>query len=394
MKKITYLLVLLVVLSACNSAKRAQKNIAMGNYEQAIDIAIDHLQRDQTRNRGQEQILILQEAFNKIKLRDKKRIRFLEREKNASNSIEIYNTYQKLDRIQNRIQPLLPLYHEELGKNVEFEFTDYSTAILNAQDQLVDFYYNEAINLLNTREKFSARQAYEDLQKLESIRPNHKDTRNLIDEAYFLGTDFVMVNIQNQTGFVIPKQVQEALTDFNTYGLDDKWTQYHTNLEPDLDYDFEMLIDFINFGFSPDQLREKEIQLKDEVVDGWRYKTDARGNFVKDDEGNRIKEDVYVDVEGVLLQSIQRKSVAVEARVIFNDLKANQKINTIPLMSEFVFENSYAQFQGDARVLNDDEKRMLKNRPVPFPTNERMLIDASDDIKTQLKSIIQRNKIR
>ena len=394
MKKILLLCTVLLVLASCNSAKKAQKKIAMGNYEQAIDIAINHLQRDQTRSRGQEQILILQEAFTKLTVRDKKRIRFLEREKNDANIIEIYNTYQKLDRIQNRIQPLLPLYHQGLATNVEFNFTDYSSAILEAQDELVEFYYQEANMLLNSREKFSARQAFDDLQELQSIRPNYKNTVKLIDEAYFLGTDFVIVSIENQTGFVIPQQLQDVITDFNTYGLNDKWTQYHTNLETDLDYDFGLLIDFTNFNFSPDQLREREIQLQDEIVDGWKYKTDARGNYIKDDEGNRIKEDIYVEVEGVLIKSVQRKAVMVEARVIYQDLKANQQINSFPLASEFIFENVFASFQGDARVLNDEERQLLQNRAVPFPSNERMLIDASEEIKANLKSILNRNKLR
>ena len=394
MKKILLLCTVLLVLVSCNSAKKAQKKIAMGNYEQAIDIAINHLQRDQTRSRGQEQILILQEAFTKLTVRDKKRIRFLEREKNDANIIEIYNTYQKLDRIQNRIQPLLPLYHQGLATNVEFNFTDYSSAILEAQDELVEFYYQEANMLLNSREKFSARQAFDDLQELQSIRPNYKNTVKLIDEAYFLGTDFVIVSIENQTGFVIPQQLQDVITDFNTYGLNDKWTQYHTNLETDLDYDFGLLIDFTNFNFSPDQLREREIQLQDEIVDGWKYKTDARGNYIKDDEGNRIKEDIYVEVEGVLIKSVQRKAVMVEARVIYQDLKANQQINSFPLASEFIFENVFASFQGDARVLNDEERQLLQNRAVPFPSNERMLIDASEEIKANLKSILNRNKLR
>lgn len=394
MKKKLYFLFIVISLVSCNSAKKAQRNMAMGNFEQAIDIAINHLQRDQTRNRGQEQMLILEEAFDKLKFRDKKRIRFLEREKNQANIIEIYNTYLKLDRIQNQIQPLLPLYHEGEGRNINFDFIDYSTAILNAQDELVEFYYAEATTLLGTQEKFSARKAFDDLQELERLRPNYKNTRQLINDAFYMGTDFVIASVQNQTNFVIPKQVEEAITDFNTFGLDDKWTQYHSTVEPGLDYDYELIIDFMDFLFSPDQLRERETPLKDEVVDGWRYKTDARGNFIRDEKGNKIKEDVFVEVEGVLLQSIQMKSVAVEARVVFQDLKANQTINTFPLASEFIFENVYAQFQGDARVLNDEEKAMTRNRPVPFPSNERMLIDASEDIKAKLKSIIKRNRIR
>ncbi len=394
MKKIICICFVLASLLSCNSAKQAQKKMAMGNYEQAIDIAIRHLQRNQTRSNSQDQMLILQEAFSKLKVRDRKRIKFLEREKNDANIIEIYNTYQKLDRIQNRISPLLPLYHEGLAKNINFDFTDYSTSILEAQDELVAFYYNEATLLLNSREKFSARKAFEDLQALQQLRPNYRNTNQLIEDALFLGTDFVIVSVENQTGFVIPEQLQEEILDFNTYGLNDKWTQYHTTTEPGLDYDFGLLIDFTNFNFSPDQLRERELQLKEQVVDGWRYKTDSRGNYVTDENGNKIKEDILVDVEGILLESIQRKSVMAEANVIYQDLKANQRINSFPLVSEFIFENVFGTFQGDARVLSDEQRQLVKNSAVPFPSNERMLIDASQEIKSQLKSILNRHKLR
>lgn len=394
MKKILYFSILCLVVFGCNSAKKAQRNLMMGNFEQAIEIAINHLQRDQTRSRSQEQMLILQDAFAKLTEREQKRIRFLEREKNQANSVEIYNTYLNLDRIQNQISPLLPLYHEGLGKQINFQMEDYSSEILQAQDEVVNYYYKEAIALLNAEDKFSARKAFDDLQKLERIRPNYKDTRVLTDEAYFIGTDFVLVQVQNQTPFVVPQQLQEALTDFNTFGLDDKWTAYHQQAEAQLDYDYEININFINFAFSPDQLREREISLKEQVVDGWRYKTDARGNYITDDKGNKIKEDILVEAEGILLQSIQMKSVAVEAKVIYADVKANRQLNSFPLVSEFVFENNYGQFQGDARVLSDEQRLLLKNRPVPFPSNERMLIDASQDIKERLKTIIKRNRIR
>lgn len=392
-KYISYLLICFFILS-CSSSRRAERQVLLGNFEQAIDIAISNLQRNKTNRRAQQQMLILEDAFAKMKIRDKNRIKFLEKERLPVNTVEIYRTYEKLNTIQDRIRPLLPLYNNNLGRDMNFQMTDLSRQIIEARDNVAEYFYQEALELLSYGDKMSARKAYEDLTELESIRPNYKNTRELLNEAFLMGTDFVLVSIVNGTDFVIPRPVQELLLDFNTFGLNDRWTQYHAEEERGLDYDYGIRIEFMNFLFSPDMLREREVKLEDEVVDGWEYQRDARGNFVLDDKGERIRVNNYVKVSGILYKSIQQKSVAVEARVIYRDLKLGQNINTFPLASEFIFENVFGSFQGDARVLNDDEKRIIRNAGVPFPSNERMLIDAGEEIKQNLRNIIYRNRIR
>lgn len=382
------------LLVSCNSSKRAQRQMLSGNFEQAIDIAVSNLQRNKTNRRAQDQMLLLEEAFSKMQLRDKRRVKFLEKERLPVNTVEIYRTYERLNRTQERILPLLPLYHQGQNREMNFQINDYSNQIIEARDNVAEYFYQEALELLSYGDKMSARKAHEDLLELESIRPNYKNTRELINDAFFMGTDFVLVSITNSTNFVIPQPVQELLLDFNTFGLDDRWTQYHNEEEQGLDYDYGIRIDFMNFLFSPDMLREREVKLEDEVVDGWRYAKDGRGNFILDDKGNKVREDIYVTVGGTLFETIQQKSVAVEARVIYRDFKSNQNINTFPLASEFIFENVFGSFQGDARVLNDEQKRLIKNRGVAFPSNERMLIDAGEEIKQNLRTIIYRNRVR
>lgn len=392
MKKIL-LLVGIILLASCNSAKRAQRELSTGNYVKSINIAVNQLQRNKTNRRAQQQMLILEEGFQKLKQRDKKRIKFLQRENVASNSVEIHDLYVQLNEIQNKIRPLLPLQNESQSRQMQFEFLDLDQKIIEARDQMLTYLYDEANLLLNTGDKFSAREAFEDLQRIEQLRPNFKDTRQMLNEAKLMGTDFVLVTLINTTDFVIPNRVQNMLLDFNTYGLADQWTAYHTERQQNLDYDYGIRIQFTDFVFSPDRLREREINLEEEVVDGWEYKKDSRGAYVRDEDGNRIKVNNYVTVSGLLLESLQQKSVAVQAQVIYRDIKARQNINSFPLASEFVFENISAVFQGDARVLSDEDKVILNNRPVPFPSNEQMLIDAGEEIKQNLKDILVRNKL-
>lgn len=391
MKK-ALLLITIILVSSCNSAKRAQRELSTGNYVKSINIAVNQLQRNKTNRRAQRQMLILEEGFQKLKQRDKKRIKFLQRENIASNSVEIHDLYVQLNDIQNKIRPLLPLQNESQSRPMQFEFLDLDQKIIDAREEMVSYLYEEANLLLNTGDKFSAREAYNDLNRIESLRPNFRNTRQMLNEARLLGTDFILVTLLNTTDFTIPNRVQNMLLDFNTYGLDNEWTAYHTERNQDLDYDYGIRIQFTDFLFSPDMLREREIVLEEEVVDGWEYKKDARGAFIRDNEGNRIKENVYVTVSGVMIQSLQQKSVAVQAQVVFRDIKSGQNINNFPLASDFVFENISGVFQGDARVLSDEDKALLNNRPVPFPSNEQMLIDAGEEIKQNLKAILVRNK--
>lgn len=382
------------LLFSCNSSKRAQRQMLSGNFEQAIDISVSNLQRNTTNRRAQDQMLLLEEAFSKMQLRDKRRVKFLEKEKLPVNNVEIYRIYERLNRTQERITPLFPLYHEGQRREMNFQINDYTNQIIEARDNVAAYFYQEALELLSYGDKLSARKAHEDLVELESIRPNYKNTRELINDAFFMGTNFVLVSITNSTNFVIPQPVQELLLDFNTFGLDDRWTQYHNEQEQGLDYDYGIRIEFMNFLFSPDMLREREVKLEEEVVDGWRYAKDARGNFILDEKGNKVKEDIYKTVDGTLFETIQQKSVAIEARIIYRDFRTNQNINTFPLASEFIFENVFGSFHGDARVLTDEQKRLIKNRGVAFPPNERMLIDAGEQIKQNLRTIIYRNRIR
>jgi hypothetical protein len=56
--------------------------------------------------------------------------------------------------------------------------------------------------------------------------------------------------------------------------------------------------------------------------------------------------------------------------------------------SGFVFENVFGTFRGDKRALLDEDRRIIRNRMIPFPPNEQMVYDTGEDLKFKLKKII------
>lgn len=379
---------------SCSSVKHSQQALNEGNYNEAMTIAIGKLQKDKTRKSNQEYILILESAFKKITEANKKRIAFLKKEGNPANTVEIYNLYKNLTYIQDRIRPLLPLYIEKANREAKFRFNNYTDGLINSKNAYADFLYNQAVSLMLNSDKYSYRNAYTSLLELQRLSPAYKDTEQLLKEAHYKGTDFVLVGLRNQTPYVIPKRLEEELLSFNTYGLNDLWTEYHASRTNDFNYDFEVNLNFREIHISPERILKREIPMEAEILDGYTYKKDRRGDFVLDSLGNKIKIEHYITAKGTMYKTIQSKSLALQGKVDYLDLHKEQLLNSYPLETEFVFENVFARFKGDERLLSKEDKQLLNNHFVPFPSNEQLLIDASADIKSRLTPILKQSHFR
>lgn len=393
MKKILPIIILALIVSSCSSVKKTQEALNMGDYDAAINKAIQKLRNDKEKKRNQPYIVMLEDAFEKATSRDLKQISFLKKDGNPANFESIFELYSNLIMIQEQIRPLLPLYNQEKGGYANFKLNDYSNDIIDAKNKLSDYLYTNASNLLtNSSSKFDYRKAYSDLKYLDQINPNYKDVLQKLEEAHFKGTDFVRVSMYNDTKMVIPQRLEDELLNFNTYGLNDIWTVYHNNSVKEVKYDYEMDVSFKDISISPEQVHEKEVIKEKEIVDGWEYVKDKRGNVAKDSLGNDIKVDIIKNVRCVFYEFSQFKAVKVSGSVVFKNLNTKQIVNSYPLISEFIFEHLYADYDGDKRALDRPFIKLLKAKSVPFPSNEQMVYDAGEDLKNRLKNIIIKHK--
>ena len=387
------ILLIVVLLFSCSSVKKTQEDLNTGNYEAAINKSLVKLADNKSKKGNQDYIYLLEDAFEKNSKRELKRIDFLKQEGNPANAEKIYHTYVRLNSIQERITPLLPLQIYDEDRNASFQFKKYKTDIINSKNELSAYLYENASNLLNTAKyKNEYRKAYEDFTYLSELSPNYKDTRDKIEESYQKGLDFVNVKLFNNTDKIIPTDLEEDLLNFNTYGLNDLWTTYHTNPQNNIKYDYDMLLEFININISPEHVNEKQIIKEKQIKDGWKYLLDDNGNAVKDSLGNQIKVDKFRTVRCNFYKFTQHKDVQISGNISYVDLKTNQQINSYPLTSGFVFEHIYANYDGDKRALENDLIRFLSARSVQFPSNEQMVYDAGEDLKNNIKNIIRRHK--
>jgi hypothetical protein len=296
MQKITLFVSILFLAFSCG-VKTTQSLLSDGNYDGAIDRAVEALKTKKDSKGKQDYVYLLEEAFAKAKDRDLRSLELMEKEKNPANLERIYNTYVQLTNRQEKIRPLLPLQLLKQGKNAQFPFDNYSDQIVSSKNALSKYLYDNAVVLLKSANKLDSRKAYDDLAYIESINPNYKNAKKLMDDAQFKGTDFVNVYATNETEMVIPKQLQNDLLDFSTYGLNDKWTVYHSVKQKNVKYDYGLILNFREIYISPEQIKEKEFIKEKQIKDGVKTLFDSKGNPVKDSLGRPVKVDNFKTIK-------------------------------------------------------------------------------------------------
>ncbi|WP_298533748.1 hypothetical protein [uncultured Algibacter sp.] len=386
MKKLLLLTAITVIVFACSTRKQVEKAVNIGNYDQAINTALRKLRTNKNKKRNYDYVIMLQDAYYKVVERDLGSIAHLNKDDNPEAFVSVYELYKGLDARQEAIKPILPLYVN--GKKVPFKLNNYSDHILKSRDKASDYLFEKGLALLENEDKTSIREAYNTLEYLQDINPNYENTNELLNEAHQRGMDYILVSINNETEQVIPKRLEDDLLSVDTYGLNKFWSTYHVNKISNLNYDYTLELNLKQINISPEQIKEREFVREKEIVDGWQYVLDDAGNVAKDTLGNDIKVDKLVNIQCRYFETIQTKSSQVIGDVVFKDLRSNQILNKFPIDSQFVFEYIYATSRGDKRALLQNDIGYLENRRVPFPNNEQMVYDTGEDLKLQLKSII------
>ncbi len=393
MKKITLLLSLLILMGSCG-VKNTRALLSDGDYDAVINRAIEELRSNKKAKSKQDYVYLAEEAFAKGKERDVREIELLIKEGNPAKLEQIYSTYLKLNNRQERIRPLLPLRLIKERREALFPFENYSESIINSKNNLSKYLYDNSKALLLTKDKMSARRAFDDLAYLENINPGYKEVKKLMEEAQFKGTDFISVYTKNETNMTIPTRLQNDLLDFSTFGLNDKWTVYHSTKQKGINYDYELIVNFRQINISPEQVKEKEFIKEKQVKDGLKTLLDTRGNIVKDSLGKPIKVDNFKTIRVNIYEFRQFKSCQITAKVDYIDFNSNQLVDAFPITSEFIFENIYANYNGDKAACEENYLTYFSKKAVAFPNNEQMIYDTGEDLKAKLKDIITKNRFR
>ncbi len=375
---------LLLISFGCSPIKKINNNVVSGEFDKAINKTISELKKIKNKKKKIQYELILKDIYNRAVVNSKDKISRFKKDGNPEFFDDIYFEYDKLIKRQNKLKNLS-------SERLNFNFENYDSELINFRYKTSDYFLKISNSFISNNNKFDYRKAYNYLTVIESINPNYLDTRSLIKLCLLKGKDYILLNVLNESKSVLFEDLEKDILNIKGYDLNSTWKSFFTKNDSfEGTYDFYIDLAFKSFIISPERLVQKEGFSEKNIVDGLTYKLDDEGNVMKDSLGNDIKVDKLIKISVKSIESIQSKSAKVLAEIRFIDKKKNI-IEKFPLESEFWFRNRFLEYDGDKRVLTKEQIKLSKNRFMPFPPDEVLIFNNSENIKRKMKRIIYKS---
>ncbi len=377
----TLFIIIALTFTGCISSK---KLLQQEEYDLAISNSVHKLKRKPDKEK---EINILSQAYKLANQKDLDNITFLKKTGEPDIWDKIFSTYFSMKIRQEKVK-VLP---QSLLDLIGYKYVNYDEEIIEAKKKAAAYYYTYAQTLLKENLRSKARLAYDDLQKVKEYYNSYKDTDSLMSVAIEKGTANVLFKIKNQSPILLPADFEAELTKISMTDLNKLWINYDVNEVKSRSYAYVILVNIKGIDVSPESVKEIHYTETREVADGFTYKLDDKGNVVKDSLGNDIKVPKYRTLRCEVIETQKKKSAIITGTIDYINNETNQLIKTDPVTAQTFFENSYFATNGDILALKDETKNKLNNKPMPFPPNPAMIIQAGGIMKGMVKDIIWKN---
>lgn len=382
-------LVFLLVFSNCRSA---EKFVERGDYDGAIDFTIQKLSGK--KKKKTELVQGLELAFAKAQERDQAKISQLLSAGEPSNWLKVNELYRQMERRQNRVKPLVPLVATD-GYMAEFAFIEVEKLENESRHKAANYLFAKAKSLLaraeNTGDRPAAREAYEDLRRIENYVANYDGQRELLKTARELGTTHILFSMKNESFRILPIGLEDRLLEVGQRELNTEWRQFELQARPGIEYDYKVVFELETIDISPERVHERSYEEESRIEDGWEYVLDNKGNVKKDSCGNDIRVKKWAIIRARVLEIHQEKAARVAGEIKIFD-RNGLLLDRDNLGAEVVFDHHAATFVGDRRALSHESLCKIGNSPRSFPSDSDMLTDAADRLKPDLRDELRRSR--
>jgi hypothetical protein len=346
-----YLLLLCIVtISACSSGK---KQLAKGNYETSIDLAVNRLRSSPGNRRAEE---TLKEAYSLAKKMHLNKVNQLQASTEPFKWDQIASSYDELNRIYEQVERC-PACMDALPRITSYR-NEFNDAAIFAADER----YKAGLIELAKGTRESAILAYRHFERAGYLQTNYKDTSFKMKEARDYATIKVLVDqipvhsrrfslshefFQNQVNVLLHS---ERLSEF---------VQFYSPVEADraglTQPDHVVVMQFDDFVVGQTLIKESTRMLKRDSV------------IVGQVEVNGKQKDVYGTVEAELTSYTKfiNSGGLLDMRII--DLRTDRILFQQKMPGEYRWVSEWASYKGDKRALSSEELEMAKSREAPSP---------------------------
>ncbi len=357
------------------SCRSVEKLVEQGQYDDAIYVATQKLAGK--KNKKTKHIQALEEAFDKINIKDLSRIEYLKGKNDPALWAEIYDIALQIESRQSRIEPFLPLVSKD-GYPAHFKLVDTDRIKLDAGSQAAAYHYDRATQLIEQAQtennKLAAREAYNELRRISRYRRTYRDVEPLMATAHELGITHVLVKVENE--------LFDPFLDEGTYGIsmpDNMWYAYHDQHPEGITLDLVSTLTIETMDIGPEREAVDRF-VERQTIERWVDQIDRRGNVVTDSLGNAIQVKEVETIQARIKEIKRTKEAIVTGFAELRNYHTGEVIDKEPINVNIEFYSDAYTWNGDRRALPDRVRRYIDRNLEPFPSDLDMVIDANQKI--------------
>lgn len=379
MKKILYCFVIISILTSCASSS---KKLESGDYDSALKKSAKKIRKSPGKF---EEVNTFNAAYKGAYNKDNAEIVRLKQQGNPANWSKIYKVYMRMKGRQDLAASLPPV-------GLEYQERDYDSEILTAKNNATEYAYAKAEELMAKNDRMEARKAYSFYQEAKGYSPDFKDVDEKMIAAKKAGMTNVFFRIEDNAEVLVPQKMMEEIQNIDVNDLDKGWINYDSYIDTTTLYHYSVILNVKLIEVTPDNVSKTHTVEKKEVQDGFDYVLDANGNVKKDSLGNDIKIPKYKTIQCNVTRYQQTKSARITSNLEYYDNATDQLMKSEPVVSESLFENRYALPLGNIEALSPETQQELNTKPLPFPYDDAMILQAGEIMKAMTKEILVNNK--
>jgi len=358
------LLIVFLIIPVMAFAQTPKKLIKAGEYDQAIDLLIQSLEKN---SKNRKNISLLEEAFLKVNKQDNDSIISYKMSGMPEIWGKVYNLYFRLDLRQLRVRNL----PANVVQSIDYDWKDYTMDLETARSKAAAFYYAHAIRLLDKSGRENARRAYRELWLITRLYDTYKDTDKLMRHALIKDCGSLPVKVINRTGSELPPSLPENVVKIRISPIEKAYLDYTLKPISGWKYEYTISIFIDRVLITPDQTDKskesytKEVQVKSEFFDS-------------------VTETVSCDIFEVK----QHKAAEIICTLCFIDNYTGKAVYKTPVRAKTVFNHTSYYVKGDLRACPDELKKKVNSGDKPFPVEESMVEKATLKLADMIKDII------
>ena len=304
----------------------------------------------------------LKDAFSLANTTDNTRINELIASGQPDIWYAVYQSYNKLENRQKMIRQLPGKTIKQSG----IEMVDYQRILNESKYKATAYNYAHAEKLMQSAKPEDARQAYVEFMKVAGLNDSYKSLDKQIRKAILKGATNMEFEMHNRTHKNISSSMVNHLSIIIWEFKKARYGQVKP-AQPDNSFGFILRVILEDLEIGPDQIRELEYQEERDVYQG---------------------KQVIDTMKCLVSESRQLKKAMLKGSLEYIDKQTGQVVNRIPVKVESVFSNAYATLQGEPGAAGDASRELLKAKKAAYPSDEQMILDATEEFAKKASEII------